>query len=355
MMSEDAHDEYFKGRGAQIKSQNKFLKNQYVTEHVEGLDEPLFSAPTTQVFHESPKKIVNKVTSPDLGMMYSMNPYQGCEHGCIYCYARNSHEYWGFNAGLDFESKIIVKENAPNLLEKFLMHPDWQAVPISVSGNTDCYQPLERKFEITRRILKVFAQYRHPLGMITKNSLILRDVDILSDLAKDNLVHVYISITTLDEDLRRVMEPRTASGLKRLKTVEALSKAGVPVGIMAAPIIPGLNHHEIPAIMKAAADHGALSAGMTIVRLNGSIGGIFEDWLRKNFPDRFDKVWNQICSMHGGNVNDSQFGRRMTGEGNFAEVIHQLFQVSKKKYLAGRSMPPIDLTKFRKGGNLSLF
>jgi DNA repair photolyase len=348
-------EEYFKGRGAQIRTDNKFLKAQYVTEHVEGLDEPLMSAPETQVFYETPKKIVNKVTSPDLGMMYSMNPYQGCEHGCIYCYARNSHEYWGFSAGIDFESKIIVKENAPALLEKCLLNPNWEAVPISVSGNTDCYQPLERKFEITRKILKVFAQYRHPVGMITKNSLITRDIDILSDLAKDNLVHVYISITTLNEELRRAMEPRTASAIKRLKTVEALAKAGVPVGIMNAPIIPGLNHHEIPDVLKAAADHGALSAGMTVVRLNGSIGKIFEDWLRKNFPDRFDKVWHQICELHGGNVNDSQFGRRMSGEGNFAEVIHQLFRVSKKKYLGDRKMPAIDLTKFRKGGNLSLF
>lgn len=348
-------EEYFKGRGAQIKTDNKFLKAQYVAEHVEGLDEPLYSSPETQVFQESPKKIVNKVTSPDLGMMYSMNPYQGCEHGCIYCYARNSHEYWGFNAGLDFESKIIVKKNAPALLEKFLLNPQWDAVPISVSGNTDCYQPLEKKFEITRNILKVFARYRHPLGMITKNGLILRDLDLLSDLAKDNLVHVYISITTLNEDLRRIMEPRTASGVKRLKTVEGLAKAGVPVGIMAAPIIPGLNHHEIPEILKAASEHGALNAAMTVVRLNGSIGKIFEDWLRKNFPDRFDKVWNQISDLHGGNVNDSQFGRRMVGEGNFADTIHQLFRVSKRKHFAGRSMPPIDLTKFRKGGNLSLF
>jgi DNA repair photolyase len=348
-------EDYFKGRGAQIKTSNKFLKGQYVTEHIEGLDEPLYSAPETQIFYETPKKIVNKVTSPDLNMMYSMNPYQGCEHGCIYCYARNTHEFWGFSAGLDFESKIIVKQNAPQLLEKFLLHPDWQPVPISVSGNTDCYQPLERKFEITRRILKVFAQYRHPLGMITKNSLILRDIDILSDLAKDNLVHVYISITTLNEELRRLMEPRTASGVKRLKTVEALAKAGIPVGVMNAPVIPGLNHHEIPDILKAASDHGALGVGMTVVRLNGSIGKIFEDWLRKNFPDRFDKVWNQICTMHGGNVNDSQFGRRMSGEGNYAEAIHQLFRVSKKKYFGNRSLPPIDLTKFRKGGNLSLF
>lgn len=348
-------DEYFKGRGAQIRTENRFLKAQYVTEHIEGLDEPLLSAPHTQVFHEKPKTIVNKVTSPDLGLMYSMNPYQGCEHGCIYCYARNTHEYWGFSAGLDFESKIIVKENAPVLLEKFLLHPDWSPVPIAVSGNTDCYQPLERKFEITRNILKVFARYRHPLGMITKNSLILRDLDILQDLAKDNLVHVFISITTLDEDLRRTMEPRTASAIKRLRTIEALAKAGVPVGVMNAPIIPGLNHSEIPAVLKAAANHGALTAGMTVVRLNGAIGRIFEDWLRKNFPDRFEKVWNQICALHGGNVNDYRFGRRMTGEGNFAEAIHQLFSLSKKKYFSGRSMPPIDLTKFRKGGNLSLF
>lgn len=347
--------EYFKGRGSQIKTGNRFLKNQYVTDHVEGLDEPLLSAPTTQVFYEEPRKVVNKVTSPDLGMMYSMNPYQGCEHGCIYCYARNTHEYWGFSAGLDFESKIIVKKNAPALLEKFLLHPDWHAVPISLSGNTDCYQPLERKLEITRGILKVLTQYRHPVGIITKNSLILRDLDLLQDLASDNLVHVYISVTTLDEGLRSIMEPRTASARKRLKTIEALSNAGVPVGIMNAPIIPGLNHHEIPNVLKAAADHGARAAGMTIVRLNGAIGPLFEDWLRKNFPDRFEKVWNQICAMHGGHVNDSQFGRRMTGEGNFADMIHQLFRTSKRKYFQGRTMPPVDLTKFRKGGTLSLF
>jgi len=347
--------DYFKGRGAQIKSENKFLKGQYVAEHIEGLDEPLLSAPTTQIFYEAAKKVVNKVTSPDLGMAYSLNPYQGCEHGCIYCYARNTHEYYGFSAGLDFESKIVVKKNAPSLLEKFILRPDWNPVPISISGNTDCYQPIERQLGITRGLLKIFAQYRHPLGMITKNSLILRDLDLLSDLAKDNLVHVYLSITTLDEDLRRVMEPRTASAIKRLQTIEALAKAGVPVGVMNAPIIPGLNHHEIPAVLKAAADHGALGAGMAVVRLNGSIGQLFEDWLRKNFPDRFDKVLNQISDMHGGNVNDSEFGRRMVGEGNFAQVIHQLFLTSKKKYFTGKTLPPIDLTKFRKGGNLSLF
>ncbi len=348
-------DNYFKGRGAQIKSENRFLNSHYVTDHIEGLDEPLLENPHTQVFQENAKKIVNRVDSPDLGFGYSMNPYQGCEHGCIYCYARNTHEYYGFSAGLDFESKIVVKKNAARLLEQELLKPSWNAVPIMLSGNTDCYQPLEKKWGITRQILKVMAQYRHPVSIISKNGLVVRDIDLLQDLAADNLVHVYISITTLNEELRRAMEPRTASGIKRLKTVEELAIANIPVGIMNAPIIPGLNHHEIPAILKAAADHGARNAGMTIVRLNGAIGKIFEDWLQKNFPDRFEKVWNQICSMHGGNVNDSQFGRRMRGDGNIADVIHQLFRTSKKKYFADKSMPAYDLTKFRKGGNLSLF
>lgn len=348
-------DDYFKGRGAQIKTENKFLKAQYVTDHVEGLDEPLLDAPATQIFIEHPKKIVNKVDSPDLGMAYSMNPYQGCEHGCIYCYARNTHEYYGFSAGLDFESKIIVKQNAASLLEQQLLKQNWQVAPIMLSGNTDCYQPQERKFELTRQMLKVLVKYRHPVGLITKNSLITRDIDILQDLASENLVHVMISITTLNEDLRRIMEPRTASSIKRLKTIEALAQAKIPVGVMNAPIIPGLNHHEIAHVIKAAADHGAYTAGMTVVRLNGSISKIFEDWLRKNFPDRFAKVWNQICSMHGGNVNDSNFGRRMAGDGNIADVIHQLFHSAKKKYMAGRTAPPYDLTKFRRGGNLSLF
>ena len=348
-------DSYFKGRGAQIKTGNKFLKTEYVTEHVEGLDEPLLENPHTQIFFETPKKIVNKIESPDLAGMYSINPYQGCEHGCIYCYARNTHEYYGFSAGLDFESKIIVKKNAPNVLEQQLLNKNWNAAPIMLSGNTDCYQPQERKLEITRKLLQVFSKYRHPVSLISKNSLITRDIDVLQDLAKDRLVHVMISITTLNEDLRRQMEPRTASSIKRLKTVEELSKANIPVGIMNAPIVPGLNHHEIPQVLKAAADHGALTAGMTVVRLNGSIGKIFEDWLRKNFPDRFEKVWNQISAMHGGQVNDSQFGRRMHGDGNIADSIYQLYRAAKRKYFAGREMPPYDLTKFRKGGTYQLF
>ncbi len=346
---------YFKGRGAQIKSENKYLKNQYTTDHIEGLDEELLESPQTQIFHETPKKIVNKVNSPDLNFGYSMNPDQGCEHGCIYCYARNTHEYYGFSAGLDFESKIIIKQNAPDLLEKHLLQPTWQAVPIMLSGNTDCYQPQEKKFEITRKMLQVLLKYRHPVGIITKNALIQRDIDLLKELAHDRLVNVMISITTLNEELRRQMEPRTASAVKRLQTIEALAKEGIPVGVMNAPIIPGLNHHEIPNILKAAADHGATACGMTVVRLNGSISKIFEDWLRKNFPDRFEKVWNQIGELHGGNVNDSVFGRRMSGDGNIASAIQQLYQIAKKKYFAGKRLAPLDLTKFRKGGNLTLF
>lgn len=348
-------DSYFKGRGAQIKSENKYLKNQYTTDHIEGLDEELLESPQTQIFHETPKKIVNKVNSPDLNFGYSMNPYQGCEHGCIYCYARNTHEYYGFSAGLDFESKIIIKQNAPDLLEKHLLQPTWQAVPIMLSGNTDCYQPQEKKFEITRKMLQVLLKYRHPVGIITKNALIQRDIDLLKELAHDRLVNVMISITTLNEELRRQMEPRTASAIKRLQTVEVLAKEGIPVGVMNAPIIPGLNHHEIPNILKAGAEHGATACGMTVVRLNGSISKIFEDWLRKNFPDRFEKVWNQISELHGGNVNDSVFGRRMAGDGNIASAIQQLYQIAKKKYFAGKKLAPLDLTQFRKGGNLTLF
>lgn len=345
--------DYFKGRGAQIQSGNRFLQQRIVQEHVEGLDEEMILHPKTEVRIEHPKGIVNPISSPDLGMSFSLNPYQGCEHGCIYCYARNSHEYYGYSAGLDFETKLMVKPDAPQLLEKKLLSKSWKVTPISLSGNTDCYQPLEKEMKITRELLKVFVRYRHPVGLITKNRLILRDVDLLQDLAKDRLVQVYISITTLDEALRRTMEPRTAAASKRLNVVEQLSKAGVPVAVMNAPIIPGLNHQEIPAVLKAAADHGAQGAGYTVVRLNGQLEVIFSDWLRKNFPDRFDKVMNKIADLHGGQVRDNQFGRRMKGEGVLAQSIQQLFRQSRKIYFADRKLPEFNLTAFRKGGNLS--
>ncbi len=350
-----AEEEYIKGRGAQIKPANRFLQAALVHDHVEGIDEGTSGHPLTQIFEETPRKIINKVNSPDLGMDYSMNPYQGCEHGCVYCYARNTHEYYGFSAGLDFETRIVAKTNAAAVLQKQLLDPSWRVSPIMLSGNTDCYQPLERRLKLTRQMLEVLARFRHPVGIITKNSLITRDLDILRDLAAERLVNVMISVTTLDEDLRRAMEPRTSTAARRFETVQQLANAGIPVGIMTAPIIPGLNHHELPELIRLGAEHGAQTVGMTVVRLNGPIARIFEDWLRKNFPDRFSKVWNQIASLHGGNVSDSTFGRRMVGEGNLADIIHQLYRTAKRKHFADRKMPAMDITRFRRGGNLSLF
>lgn len=358
-IKESKEQEYLKGRGAQLNTANKFLKQIYAQEHIEAIDEPLISNSKTQIFYEFPKKIVNKVESPDVGSMYSMNPYQGCEHGCIYCYARNTHEYWGYSAGLDFERKIIAKPDAAKKLREQLTNKNWVVDPIMLSGNTDCYQPIERKLKITRSMLEVLLEFRHPVGMITKNSLILRDLDLLTELAKLRLVHVMVSITSLREEIRLAMEPRTATAKQRLKVIEELSKAGVPAGVMTAPIIPGLTSHEMPAIIEAAANHGAVNAGYTIVRLNGSVGQIFKDWIYKSFPDAADKVMNQIGEVHGGLINDSVFGRRMRGEGNIADGINQLFKSAVKKHLAGRSSYQLDTTLFRrpmdKNGQLNLF
>ncbi|MEW6467888.1 MAG: PA0069 family radical SAM protein [Bacteroidota bacterium] len=341
---------YFDGRGAQINTFNPYLKQVYVQEHMEVIDEELLTNSKTQYFIENPKKIVNKVDSPDIGSMYSMNPYQGCEHGCIYCYARNVHQYWGFSAGLDFERKIIIKRNAAELLEKQFMNKNWVVQPIMLSGNTDCYQPVERKEKITRAMLEVLLKYRHPVGIISKNALVLRDIDILKELARHKLVHVMISITSLNEDLRQLMEPRTVTARRRLQVIEQLSRNGIPAGVMTAPIVPGLNSDEIPALIKAAAEHGADCAGYTFVRLNGAIGDIFTDWIHKNFPDRAEKVLNHIRSAHGGNLNDSRFGVRMRGEGNISQSINQLFKAAVRKYLNGREDFEYDLTAFRRPG-----
>ncbi|HMI02635.1 MAG TPA: PA0069 family radical SAM protein [Pedobacter sp.] len=326
-LDDNKSESYFKGRGAQFNPHNRFEKNDYVKAHEEGIDEWEEEDHKTSFIFGKSKSIVNKVDSPDVGMAYSLNPYQGCEHGCTYCYARNAHEYWGFSAGLDFERKIIVKTDAPALFKKFLGKKSWNAATISLSGNTDCYQPAERKFRITRQLLEIALEYRQPIGMITKNALILRDIDILSEMAKLNLCMVYVSINSLNEKLRQKMEPRTTTAKQRLKIVEDLSKAGIPMGVMVAPLVPGLSDHEIPAILKTIASCGATAAGYTIVRLNGAIGGIFEDWLRKNYPDRFEKVWHMIQSCHGGNVNDSRFGDRMKGDGNIAQMIRDTFKL----------------------------
>ena len=304
-----------------------------------------------------PKTIVNKVTSPDVGMAYSMNMYQGCEHGCIYCYARNSHEYWGYSAGLDFERRILVKKDAPKLLEQLLKKKSWKAQTIVMSGNTDCYQPAEQKFEITRQCLEVFLKYKHPVSIITKNALILRDLDLLKALAKDNLISVNVSITSLSEETRRILEPRTATSKKRLETVKVLSDNGIPVNVMLAPIIPSINSHEILPLAKTVSEHGALSIAHTIVRLNGAIGAVFSDWIKKTMPDRADKVLHQIESCHGGRLNDSRYGARMRGEGSIARQINDLVRLARIKYFKGKGMPLLNtmLHEHYKDGQLKLF
>ncbi|MBT8294805.1 MAG: PA0069 family radical SAM protein [Gramella sp.] len=353
--------DFIKGRGAQKNVSNRFFEHSHETRddflnycEAEG-DEAMTSK--TTIIETFPKTIVNKVTSPDIGMEYSLNPYQGCEHGCIYCYARNSHEYWGYSAGLDFEQKILVKRNAVELLENKLKSKSWQAKPIVLSGNTDCYQPVEKKLKITRSLLQSFLKFKHPVGMITKNSLILRDLDILKELAQDNLVHINISITSLQEHTRRILEPRTASIKKRLETVEKLANANVPVSVMMAPIIPSINNHEIMPLVKEVAERGALGVGYTIVRLNGAIAEIFSDWIEKALPDRADKVLNQISNIHGGSLNDSRFETRMKGEGEFAEQVKQQFRIARKLYLGDREKPKLNckLHEEFKDGQMKLF
>lgn len=357
-MNFESSNTYFKGRGSQINTHNKFARYQYVQEFMEVLDEELLENHKTEIIYTHPKTIINKVVSEDIPGMYSMNPYQGCEHGCIYCYARNTHEYWGYSAGLDFEQKIIVKQNAAELLEKHFSSKNWKPSAIMLSGNTDCYQPLERELEITRRILQTCLKYKHPVSIITKNALILRDLDVLIELAKDNLVHVMVSITGTDESIRQKLEPRTATYKNRFKVLEGLSKNNIPCGVMIAPIIPGLTNHEIPNVMELAAKAGATSAGFTMVRLNGAVGPIFKDWLVKNFPDRADKVWNQISDAHGGAVNDSRAGVRMRGEGPMAESIRQLFSLSRLRFMKSESKFEFNVSDFNyKAGDtqLSLF
>ena len=348
--------EYIKGKGAQINVPNAFAQYELSTADYDGLDEELLlERPATQVFLETPKKVISRNDSPDIPLSTSVNPYQGCEHGCVYCFARNTHEYWGFSAGLDFESKIIVKPKVAYLLEKELLRPSYRPQVIMLSGNTDCYQPLEKKHKLTREVLQVLNKYKHPVGIITKNALVTRDLDILRQLAELNLVSVLFSITTLDEELRRLLEPRTASASKKLSAIELLAAHNIPVGIMNAPIIPGLNHHETPAILKAAADAGAQFASYTVVRLNGKIQKIFKDWIYKTYPDRADKVWNQIQELHDGKVSDSEFGRRIKGEGKIAEIIRNLFEVSRSKYFSHNSFPILATDHFRRGGNYTLF
>lgn len=356
--NEKKFGDYIKGRGAQQVTANRFQKTHYDSTGLDGIDSPDDFSKSTRYFLENPKQIVNKVDSPDVFLDYSINPYQGCEHGCIYCYARNSHQYWGYSSGLDFEQNIIVKQNAPQLLRDFFEKSSWRPSTIAVSGNTDCYQPCESKFRLTRGLLEVFLEYKNPVGIITKNALIARDIDLLKELASQKLVHVMVSITTLDEDLRRLMEPRTVSGKKRLEVIHTLAQNGIQCGVLVAPIIPGLNSMEIPEIVSAAADAGASNAGYTMVRLNGDVATLFQNWIEKSFPDKAQKVLNQIAECHGGSLNDNRFGIRMKGEGQVAEAIRQLFKISYAKSFKGKKAYTLDNTLFKrppKHGQIALF
>jgi len=343
-----SEEEYFKGRGAQINPNNKFYEQRYVQEFIEGLDEAFLSSDSTKIIATYPKTILSKVNSPDLGFHRSLNPYQGCEHGCIYCYARNSHEYWGYSAGLDFERKILVKYNAVELLEKEFDRKSYLPEPIFMSGNTDCYQPIERKLKITRQLLSTFLVYKHPVSLISKNVLMLRDLDVLAALADLGLVSVSVTINSLREEVRRKMEPRTATAAARLKLIEKLAEKNIPVSLMIAPIVPGINSDEMPALIKRAADVGAKWASYTIVRLNGAIADIFTDWVYKNYPDGAEKIIHGIEACHGGKLNDSQWGRRIRGDGKTAEGIRQLFKVAVKKYMGLQAYPVLRTDLFER-------
>lgn len=310
--------------------------------------------PTTKFFHDRTQTILNRNDSPDIGFEYSINPYRGCEHGCIYCYARPFHEYLGFSAGLDFETRIMVKTNAPELLRAELAAPKWQPQTIAMSGVTDCYQPVERKLKLTRRCLEVLAEFRNPVGIVTKNALVTRDLDLLAELARFNAVVVFISVTTLDSELRRVMEPRTSPPAARLATIRKLSAAGIPVGLMVAPVIPGLTDHEIPNIVAAAAEAGAKHAGTVTLRLPFAVAPLFEDWLSKHFPDRKEKVLHRLQDLRGGKLYDAKFGKRMTGEGIFADQIQQMFSVACRRAGIGGNHLNLSAESFRRPGGKQL-
>jgi DNA repair photolyase len=313
--------------------------------------------PRTQFFKDHSQTVISRNDSPDIGFRAGVNPYRGCEHGCIYCYARPFHEYLGFSAGLDFESKIMVKLDAPELLRKELSSPKWSPQVIFMSGVTDCYQPVERKLKLTRRCLEVLAEFRNPVFIVTKNKLVTRDIDLLAELARHHAAGVLLSITTLDSELRTVMEPRTSPPAARLAAIRELAAAGIPVGVNVAPIIPGLTDHETPAILQAAAAAGATSAGYTVVRLPHAVAPLFEKWLAIHFPERKEKVLNRLRAMRGGKLYDAQWGQRFSGEGIFADQIAQMFDVARRRAGIADDGGELSAASFRgaAGAQLSLF
>jgi DNA repair photolyase len=343
------------GRGAAANPANRFEKAHYQFDP--DADEPFSPAPQTKVIADASKSILSENDSPDIGFRFSLNPYRGCEHGCIYCYARPTHETLGYSSGLDFESVILAKYGAAELLRQELMHRRWVPELISLASVTDCYQPVERTLGITRGCLKVLAEFRNPVAIITKNHLVTRDIDLLTELARFQAVMVFISITTLQPQLAAIMEPRTSSPQRRLAAIRALHAAGVPVGVLVAPVIPGLTDEQMPAILKAAAEAGAAFAGYTPVRLPYAVKDLFETWLRTHMPDRADKILNRIRAMRGGKLNDSNFATRMRGEGIFADQMEKLFALCARRAGLETEAPAVSTAAFCRPGpqQLSLF
>ena len=342
------------GRGAASNPANRFER--ISLERDADWDPEQDSAPATQFLRDRSQSIIAYNDSPDIPFSASINPYRGCEHGCSYCYARISHEFLGFSAGLDFETKIMVKEDAPGLLRKELASRKWKPQLLAMSGVTDCYQPIERRLQLTRKCLEVLAEFRNPVCIITKNNLVTRDIDLLRELAKHNAVEVHLSINSLDSDLARRLEPRASSPRHRLAAVEALAKAGIPVGVLVAPIIPGLNDHEIPAVLEEAGKAGAGWAGMEILRLPLTVAPIFQDWLERNELGKKAKVLDRIRAIRGGKLNDPRFGARMRGQGIFAEQIRQMFRVGCRKAGLSEDGPELSVAAFRRppGSQLEL-
>jgi DNA repair photolyase len=340
--------EFHRGRGASGKPANRFEALHVELDPVEaGEAEDAAPKLKTQFFRDATKTIIARNNSPDVGFETSINPYRGCEHGCAYCFARPTHEYLGFSAGLDFESKIMVKEDAPELLEAELSSSKWKPQVVAISGVTDPYQPAERRFRITRRCLEVLAKFRNPVAIITKNRLVTRDIDVLAELATHHAIGVNISVTSLDAKLQRILEPRTSPPDARLDAIAQLHAAGIPVGVMVAPIIPGITDHEVPAILAACGKAGAQFAGSVVLRLPWAVAPLFERWLDEHFPDRKEKVLGRVRSMRGGKLYDSRWSKRQEGEGIFADQIATMFEVARRRAgIAGR--PVLSTAAFRR-------
>ena len=346
-----------RGRAAGFNTPNRFEPLHLEPDPAEPGEEGFEERVPTRYLIDASRSILAENDSPDVGFRFSLNPYRGCEHGCVYCYARPTHEYLGFSAGLDFETRILVKEQAPELLEAALRKRSWQPQVVALSGNTDCYQPVERRLQLTRQCLEVFLRFRNPVSLITKNHLVTRDLDILESMAALDLVHVTLSITSLDRRLTAAMEPRTSRPERRLQALQELSRAGVPAGVNVAPLIPGLNDSEAPAILEAAAARGARWANYILVRLPGAVQPLFLDWLQRHYPDRAGKVVHRLEAVRRGQLSDARYGHRMRGEGELAELVGRFFKIAKRKAGLDRPAPAMAVDHFRRQGEdqLELF